>query len=304
MAVLSNGTLLSTINGYVRIEDYTGDPVLTENGFHPVKVEPCQTPDKLVRLYIWSLLEPIYISSYSYALGVEYEKCKDRGTVGPCLCKPFNRCWDQCPPNHPEKLHIIFPNNLNFFKLRKNGYLFAPRTGEYTYVHNNKNIVKEERDKGFQFGKTYKDILEDMPLFNVKEVLDNGPDKFMSFINGWQESVGGVILDMWNYRFVLRNKELAYQLQFLLNYFGTPTALTDYKSNVFGENCYLIEFCKNKKPFFHKTWVYNNRIYYQIKKWTPFDQYDEKISDLKWYKVIKVTDDSEYFCCPFLCKLD
>lgn len=303
MAIISEGTLLTTENGYIKVEDYDNKSlVLTENGFKKIKVEEIQYKGQYVKLILWSFLDPILISSDSKALGVKYHKCLDLGSVGPCLCKPYNRCWKECPKNHPEKIHIQNPQELSFRDIRKNSYIISPKTGNISY-HNFNYIENNDWNNGRNFGIKYKDLLNYMPEFNIKEIINNDPNIFMNFINGWQSSNGaGVILDMWNYRFVVKKKSIALQLQFLLNYFGTPCALRDYHSNIFGDNCYLLEFCKYKKPFHYKTWDYLEKRYITIKKWTPFST-DKNTHNVKWYKVSKIND-AKYFCCPFLCKLE
>ena len=302
---LSEGTVVSTQRGYIKIEDLINSDinVLTEQGFAKIKITEVPTYDKqCVKLVLWSFYDQLIIPSDNIAFGINYHRCLDLGSVGPCLCKPYNRCWDQCPNDHPEKIHISSPKDLSFRDIRKNGYLLSPKTGNIVYS-NNLPENKKFYEKGYNYGKKYKDLLDIMPLIDIEYNLYSDPYEFFNFIKGWQDSMGGVTLDMWNYRFVLKNKELAYQIQFLLNYFGTPCAMADYHSNVFGDKCYLLEFCKYKKPFHYKTWDFNNYRYITVKKWTPLNVNDQLITTRKWYKIESYDNEIKYICCPFLCRI-
>lgn len=305
MAIIAEGAILSTKKGYIKVENYNGEDVLTNNGFKPIEINKVDYSGQLVRLTVWSFLDDLFIASDSRAIGTTYHNCPDLGNVGPCLCKPYNRCWDQCPDDHPEKIHMQNPKDLSFREIRKNSYIISPKTGNIIYSHktikdqtNQNKTYKEFYNRGFIFGKKYKDLLEEMPSTDVEYIMYSDPMEYMSYICGWQDSMGGVVLDMWEYRFVLKNKELAYQTQFLLNYFGTPTAMSAYHSNDFGDNCYLISFCKYKKPFHYKTFDYNNKRYTIVKKWTPFTTDNELIKNKQFYEI----KSDDYFCCPFLCK--
>lgn len=304
MGILSDGTILTTDHGYINIEDFNPDyRVLTENGFKDVIITKINNyePEKCVRLTLWSFKDPVVFPSYGIAHGVRYLRCLDLGSVGPCICRPYNRCWKQCPDDHPNKLHIQNPCNNNVCELLKNSYLVAPITGTAVYGKKEYTISKPQYDRGFKYGRRYKDLLDIMPSLDVTYEMTLQPDEFMSFIKGWQDSMVGVTLDMWNYRFVLKNKKLATQIQFLLNYFGTPCALSDYKSNVFGDNCYLLDFCKYKKPFFFKTWDYNNYRYITVKRNSFLKS--EDIINKEWYSIQVVDNAADYICCPFLYKV-
>lgn len=303
MGILCDGAILTTDHGYVKIENFDKNyRVLTERGFKDVIIEEwSEQPSRCVKLVLWSYNDHVIFPSDGIAYGVKYQRCLDLGSVGPCLCKPFNRCWKQCPDNHPGKLHIQDTNDYEIYKLLKNSYLLTPITGNTIYASKKYEISKQQYKRGFEYGKKYKDLLDIMPLLDVTYEMTLQPDEFMSFIKGWQDSMVGVILNMWNYRFVLKREELARQVQFLLNYFGTPCALSDYKSNVFGENCYLIDFCKYKKPFFFKTWDHNNYRYTTVKRMTYLKpgEFDNK----KWYSIKVVNNSADYICCPFLYKV-
>lgn len=300
MAIISEGTVLQTRHGYVHIEDYDNDvPVLTENGFQQIKVEPINYTGQFVRLILWGFPDVINIASDTKALGTTYERCKDLGGLG--ICRPHNRCWEECPSNHPNKLHFQNPQLLSFREIRKRSHVISP-TGDMNYSHKDKNkAIKKFYDSGFKFSRDYKLNPEEIPVIDLEYILFSNPEEFKSFVLGWQDGMGQTKLDMWNYFLILKNKTLAYQVQFLFNYFGVPCALEPYHSNTHGGGNWAVIWCKNKKAFHYKSFKYENKMYTQVKKWTPFTtSSNEETSRLKWFNISKGTNnDSKYFCAPF-----
>lgn len=317
MSILSNGCLIATSNGYIPIEDYNQEPVYSEDGlFHPIKVEKIDDigDQQFVKLDVWSFADKFYAVSDNQIIGIKHEQCPDLGDKGPELCLPFRRCFAQCPNNHPSKHHMMNPEFLTFREVRKNGWVFGPKTKNKTVFNLAKirKLIKENEtykhhyDEGFKFGKTYKDIPDMMPEFDVEYIIYDDPLNFMSFIGGWQDSMGSVILDQWDYRIVFKNKKVALQLQFICNFLGTPAALSPYHSNEHGDNNYLLDLCKYRKPYFHyKTWVFNNRQRWTIKRWSPSGNTMKIEEPITWYKLSKLDESTpDYVCTPFLMKLD
>lgn len=298
MAILAEGSVLQTQNGYVHIEDYKNDiPVLTENGFKPIQVEPINYSGQLVRFILWGFPDWIHVASDTRAIGTTYSKCRDMGGLG--ICRPHNRCWKECPTDHPNKLHFENPKELSFREIRKRSHVVSP-TGPMEYSHRDKNkSIKKFYEIGFNFSKEYKGRPDEIPCIDLEYILYSDPNEFKSFILGWQDGMAQTKLDMWNYFFILKNKELAYQVQFLFNYFGVPCALVPYHSNQHGEGNWAVVWCKNKKAFHYKSFKYQNKMYTQVKKWTPFTASSPEVSSLKWFNIKSPDSNNKYFCAPF-----
>ena len=302
-AIIAEGAVLQTRTGYVHIEDYDNEtPVLTEKGFKNVIVDPINYQGQCVQLILWGFPDWLYIASDSIGVGTTYEKCLDLGGLG--LCRPFNRCWKECPDNHPFKLHFQNPKELTFREIRKRSDVVIPTTCAMTYHHSDaKRAIKKFYDAGFQFSREYKGRPEEMPCIDLEYNLYSDPNEFKSFMLGWYDSAAQSKFDMWNYFLILKNKELAYQIQFLFNYFGVPCAMEPYHSNTYGQDNWAVVWCKNKRFFHYKIFLYNNLLRSQVKRWTPYTTEDELIKPKKWFKVSRGKDnDAEYFAAPFYFK--
>lgn len=297
MAIIAEGAVLQTQIGYLPIEEYDKKiPVLTENGFKNINVEPILYDGQVVRLILWGFPDWLHLSSDSYGIGGTYNKCLDLGGLG--ICRPYNRCWEQCPDNHPNKIHFKIPETLSFRQIRKYSHVVSP-TGILEYSHRDKkNAIKKFYDSGYDFSRLHKENPELIPEIDLEYILYSDPLEFKSFILGWQDGMAQTKLDAWNYFLILKNKKLAYQVQFLLNYFGIPCALEPYKSNIFGEDNWAVIWCKNKKHFHFKSFKYDNTMRTQVKKWTPFTNMTNK----KWFKVSIPDESANYFCAPFYIK--
>lgn len=302
-AILAEGAVLQTQSGFVHIEEFDNEtPVLTENGFKKVIVEPIKYSGQLVQVVLWSYPDWIYVASDTYALGTTYNRCLDLGGLG--ICRPHNRCWKECPGNHPNKLHFQNPEDLTFRQIRKRSHVIVPSTCKISYSHRDKpEAIKKFYESGFSFSKKYKENPDDIPCIDLEYILYSNPEEFKSFMLGWQEGMAQTKLDMWNYFLILRNKELAYQVQFLMDYFGIPCALEPYHSNSFGTENWAVVWCKNKKAFHYKKFIYENKFYCQVKKWTPYTTDHDHVKSKQWFAV-KPGDnnDSKYFCAPFYFK--
>ena len=302
-AIIAEGAVLQTRTGYTHIEDYDNEtPVLTENGFKPVKVEPIDYSGQCVQFILWGYPDWLYIASDSEGVGIEYKRCPDLGGLG--LCRPFNSCFEQCPDNHPFKIQFKEAKELTFRDIRKRSHVVVPTTCQMTYSHRDKNkAIKKFYDSGFKFSRDYKENPEDIPCIDLEYILYSDPNEFKSFMLGWQDGMAQTKLDMWNYFLILKNKKLAYQVQFLMNYFGVPCAMEPYHSNVFGKNNWAVVWCKNKKHFHYKSFIFEGNFRLHVKKWTPFTTDDEIVKDKKWFKVTPGEGNtSRYFAAPFYFK--
>lgn len=302
-AIIAEGAVLQTNSGYVHIENFDNSmSVLTENGFQKIIVEPINYTGQCVQLVLWGYPDWIYLASDTIGFGTTYQRCPDLGGLG--ICRPFNRCWEQCPDNNPGKVHFKNPQDLSFRQIRKRSHVIIPTTAKITYSHRDKKqAIKRNYKAGFDFSREYKGRPEEIPCLDLEYILHSDPLEFKSFILGWQDGMAQTKLDMWNYFFILKNKKLAYQVQFLLNYFGIPCALEPYHSNNFGTNNWAVVWCKNKKAFHYKSFLYDGHFYTQVKKWTPFHTSMEKIQNKKWYSVRPAEGNTaKYFSAPMLLK--
>ena len=302
-AIIAEGAVLQTRNGYVHIEDFDSSvPVLTENGFQNAIVEPIDYQGQLVQFIIWGYPDWIYAASDTVAVGTTYNRCLDLGGLG--ICRPHNRCWAQCPDNHPNKDHFRHPQELTFRQIRKRSHVVIPTTAAISYSHRDKqNANKKFFESGFNFSRQYKENPEEIPCIDLEYILYSDPEEWKSFVLGWQDGMAQTKLDMWNYFFILKNKELAYQTQFLMNYFGIPCALEPYHSNTHGTGNWAVIWCKNKKAFHYKSFIYEKEYRCQVKKWTPLTTDDEIVKNKRWFKVSRGPENTaKYFAAPFYFK--
>lgn len=304
-AILAEGAVLQTRKGYVHIEEFDNEtPVLTEKGFQNVIVEPINYQGQLVQFILWGYPDWIYVASDTIAVGTTYNRCMDLGGLG--ICRPHNRCWNQCPDNHPNKEHFKHPKELSFRQIRKRSHVVIPSTCAISYSHRDKNkCFQKFFQSGFQFSRQYKEKPETIPCIDLEYILYSDPLEWKSFVLGWQEGMAQTKLDMWNYFFILKNKQLAYQTQFLLNYFGIPCAMEPYHSSTHGQNNWAVIWCKNKKAFHYKSFPYHGEFRCQVKKWTPMTTDEPLIQNKKWFVVKPGKDnDAKYFAAPFYFKYE
>lgn len=298
--IVAEGAVLQTQKGYVKIESFDNQTlVLTDQGFQKVRVEPIDYSGKCTQLILWGYPDWLYVAADSKGVGTTYFRCLDLGGLG--ICRPHNRCWEQCPDDHPNKEHFRRPEELSFRHIKKRSHVVIPTTERIVYSHRDKRSAIEKHFKaGYDFSRAYKGRPEEMPGLDVEYILYSDPNEWKSFVLGWQEGMAQTKLDMWNYFFILKNKELAYQTQFLLNYFGVPTAMEPYRSAVVGDNNWAVVWCKNKKAFHYKSFLYGGSYRCQVKKWTPMTTDHPVVAPKRWFRISRGEGcQAKYFAAPF-----
>lgn len=348
MCIIGETTILQTENGYLPIEKWNGENLLTEKGFKKVNITPIDYTDRAVRIILFGYPDHCLYASSTHIFGVQGLRCPDLGNKGFNICKPYRRCWETCTPNHPNKSAFQNPKEIWIKYTKKVSQFLYPLFVRYDYNIDKNNIIKsypDYYDKGFIFGSIYDDktlirnnnenityldpnkrdeydiftdknadylitkkkskfnpdimryvLYDEKKNIDVNHFLGENPEKFLAFMYGWQAQMKDTKLDSWNYVTIIKNKECIYNVQFLMNYFGIPCAMVPHTSNFYGSNKWSAVWCKNKRQFFYKIMIYNNYMYNQVQKWTPYDRLD-----IKWFEV--KSNEAEYICAPCMIKI-
>jgi len=298
MAIIGGNAIIQTQTGFQHINEYDGTPAITNNGFNELKVKKTTYSGQFVRIDLWAFCDPIFAASDTKAKGTMYVRCANLGN-GPQICYPWLRCWTECIGD-PAKESLNSPGVFSFRELRKRGNVILPG-GDMTYHHSDKRTCdKGAYQRGRDFGLQYKTCRNERPPLDVERMLFDDPNKFKAFILGWQDTNCDVSLDMWIYKFVVKNKKLAYDIQFLFNYFGVPTAMNDYRSVQFGNDNWLVTWCKYKKPYFpYKIFKHNGLMHNLIRHWRPLDTEKEDCPQVEWYDVSIRNNAAKFFAAPF-----